>query len=259
MHLTNALSFELDHCDEPIVYERMVERLADISLELAQAVCTKVGGPTPQKSGRANHGGKSKGLSQFDFSPEAQGIPPTIASRNIAFLVGEGFNFLEYEGVKGALNAAGANVFTIGPKRQPVASAGGKSVAPDHHFEGMRSTLFDAVYIPGGSHVSSLLKQGRVIHWVRESFGHCKAIGATGEGVALVKAAAEVEGVQFSATSDVVDSYGVVTAGSVGEQAGSSPLDLVGGASFVESFARAISKHRCWERELDGLTEMVAY
>jgi catalase len=26
-HLENALAFELDHCDEPIVYERIVDRL----------------------------------------------------------------------------------------------------------------------------------------------------------------------------------------------------------------------------------------
>lgn len=259
MHIINALSFELDHCDEPVVYERMVKRLADISLDLARAVCTKVGGPQPEDEGRVNHGNKAKGLSQFDFTPEAMGMSPTIASRNIAFLIGDGFNLGEYEAVKAALNAAGANCFTIGPKRQPVKSSGGKSVSPDHHFEGMRSTLFDAVYVPGGEHVATLLKQGRVLHWVRESFGHNKAIGATGEGVQLVKAATEVEGMQFSASADVVDCYGVVTASSVGEQPGSSPLDIASGASFVATFARGISKHRCWQRELDGLTEMVAY
>ena len=35
MHLTFALGFELDHCDDPIVYNRMTERLCDIDLELA--------------------------------------------------------------------------------------------------------------------------------------------------------------------------------------------------------------------------------
>jgi catalase len=43
-HIIAALGFELDHCDEPIVYNRMVERLCDISLELAQSVAEKVGG-----------------------------------------------------------------------------------------------------------------------------------------------------------------------------------------------------------------------
>ena len=91
-------------------------------------------------------------------------------------IIGDGFNFAEYEAVKGALSAAGAFPFTIGPKRQPVKSSTGQRVAPDHHFEGMRSTMFDSLYIPGGNHVEMLKTQGRVIHWIREAFGHCKAM-----------------------------------------------------------------------------------
>lgn len=83
-HIVAALGFELDHCGDPIVYERMVTRLTDISLELAQAVAEKAGAPTPTKTGRPNHGKKAKGLSQLDFTPEALGLPATIASRQIA-------------------------------------------------------------------------------------------------------------------------------------------------------------------------------
>ena len=45
MHLISALAFELDHCDEPVVDNRMTERLCDIDLELAQAVAEKAGAP----------------------------------------------------------------------------------------------------------------------------------------------------------------------------------------------------------------------
>ena len=45
MHLTSALGFELDHCDDPIVYNRIVERLCDIDIELAQTVAEKAGAP----------------------------------------------------------------------------------------------------------------------------------------------------------------------------------------------------------------------
>jgi catalase len=260
-HIIAALGFELDHCDDPIVYERMVERLCDIDIELAKAVAEKAGAPTPTKQGRPNHGKKAKGLSQADFTPEAQGLKPTIASRMVAIIIGEGFNFAEYEAVKGALSAAGAFVFTIGPKRQPVKSSSGQSVAPDHHFEGMRSTMFDTLYIPGGSHVESLVKQGRVVHWVREAFGHCKAIGATGEGVKLVQTACGVEGMTFSSSGEVEDCYGVITAAGVGKPSGvKEALNMVKGAkSFVDAYAWNISQHRNFQRELDGLTSMVAY
>jgi len=82
----------------------------------------------------------------------------------IAIIIGEGFNFTEYEAVKDALSPAGAFVFTIEPKRQPIKSSTDQGVSPDHHFEGMRSTTLDSFYIPGGSHVSPLTKHGRVIH-----------------------------------------------------------------------------------------------
>jgi catalase len=262
-HLTNALGFELDHCDDPRVYSRMIERLCDISLDLAQAVAEKAGAPTPTEAGRANHGKTAKGLSQFDFTPEAQGLAPTIATRMVAIIIADGFNLAEYEGVKGALSAAGAFCFTIGPKRQPVIPAsGGKGVAPDHHFEGMRSTMFDSIYIPGGEHISTLLKQGRVIHWVREAFGHCKAIGATGEAVKLVQYACGIDGMVFSSNADVVDSYGVVTAGGLGESPGSikEGLKMLKGAkNFLDAYAWNISQHRNFKRELDGLTSMVAF
>jgi len=264
-HIIAALGFELDHCDEPIVYNRMITRLCDISLDLAKSVAEKAGAPTPTQAGRPNHGKTAKGLSLFDFTPEALGLSPTIASRGVALIIADGFNLSEYETVKGALSAAGAFCFTIGPKRQPVIpSSGGKGVAPDHHFEGMRSTMFDSLYIPGGSHVSALIKQGRVIHWVREAFGHCKAIGATGEGVKLVQAACGIEGMVFSAEKggDVVDCYGVVTAGGVADGAGSlkEGLKMLKGAkNFLDAYAFNISQHRNFKRELDGLTSMVAY
>jgi len=264
-HLTAAISFELDHCDDPVVYNNMVTRLCDIDLDLATAVAEKVGAPAPSKAGRANHGRKAKGLSQLDFTPEAQGLAPTIATRTVAIIIADGFNRTEYETVKAALTAAGASPATIGPRRQLVVPAGGgKGVSPDHHFEGMRSTLFDALYIPGGEHVDKLLQQGRVIHWVREAFGHCKSIGATGEAVKLVRAACGVEGMSFCAekAGDVVDSYGVVTAAGVGKGPESlkEGLKMLKGAkNFLDAYAYSISQHRNFKREIDGLTSMVAY
>jgi len=262
-HLTKAISFEFDHCDDPVVYNRMVERLADIDLGLAQAVAEKAGASNPTKAGRPNPGLTAKGLSVMDFTPEALGLAPTIASRMVAILIADGFNYTEYEAVKAALSAAGAFCFTIGPKRQPISpSGGGKGVSPEHHFEGMRSTAFDTIYIPGGEHIATLRKQGRVIHWIREAFGHLKAIGATGEAVTLVREACNVEGMLFSSGADVVDSYGVVTAGGVGDGPSSvkEGLNMVKGAKhFVDAYAFNIAQHRNFQRELDGLADLIAY
>lgn len=274
-HIAKALSFELSHCDDPLVYERMVTRLTDIDLGLAIEVAEIVGGPIPDKQGRPNHGKTAKGLSQFDYTPEAMGYDPTIATRMVAIMIADGFNYSEYSAVKAALTAAGAFVFTIGPKRQGCKPSGGvgREVKPEHMWEGMRSTAFDCLYIPGGEHVNTIRKTGRAMHWIKESFGHCKAIGATGEAVALVREAVGVEGMVFAtgeSGADVVESYGVVTAGGVGEGVGQegegiidkakSALKMAKGAkNFIDAYAYQIAQHRCWARELDGLKDMIAY
>ncbi|KHJ34362.1 putative catalase 1 protein [Erysiphe necator] len=257
-HLIAAAGFELDHCDDPIVYENMVSRLTCIDLNLAQAVAEKVGAPTPIKATRPNHGEKSKGLSQLCFTTEAMGLPPTIASRTIAIIVGDGFSFEHYSIVKKALIEEKAFVYTIGPKRQHITALNGEKITSDHHFEAMRSTLFDSLYIPGGDHIEELIKKGRVIHWVREAFGHCKAIGATGEGIELIQKSFHLPGIELSRDADVIDFFGVVTAKYLDSSEG--PLKMIKGEkSFLNVYGYNISQHRNFERELCGLTSMIAF
>jgi len=263
LHITNALSFELDHCDDPIVYERMCQRLGEIDLGLAQQVAEMVGAPIPKETTRPNHGKKAKGLSQFDFLPEK----PTIATRRIAILLADGYDVVSYGAVRAAISAAQAIPFVIAPKRGPIYAAGedkksSKGLVPDHHLEGMRSTMFDSLYIPGGAEsVATLRKNGRALHWVREAFGHLKAIGATGEGVALVSdACGGLPSLSLSQSTDVVESYGVVTASKVQPESLKETVQIIKGAKeFLGVYFYAISLHRNFDRELDGLSAMVAY
>ena len=257
-HIIRAFSFELDHCEDPVVYERLAGRLTEVDIGLAQAVAEMVGAPTPEKATRANHGKKAKGLSQLEFMPEK----PTIATRRIAILIGPGYDSVSYNGMVAAIKAQGALPFTIGPKRQAVKSAQGDSVNPDHHFQGMRSTMFDAILVPAGSHASELAKQGLPRFWVREAFGHLKAIGAVGGGVELVKAAlSELDAPKLAGAnaSGVVEWYGVVTAGKSDESFFKEKLSMVKDAKdFMGNFCYQVSQHRNWQRELDGLADMVA-
>lgn len=260
-HMAAAFSFELDHCDDPVVYERMSQRLADIDLGLAQSVAEMVGGTIPQKAGRENHGKTSK-LSQTQFQPKT----PTIETRRVAILIADGYDPVAYSGLVGALKGAKAVPYTIAPRRSAIFAAGedkrsDKGVKPDHHLEGMRSTMFDSVFIPGGAEsVATLQKMGRAVHWVREAFAHLKAIGATGEGVDLVRGACELPGVKFSNSADVVDSYGVVTASKIKPESFKETLKMMkGAAEFVDAYTYSISQHKHFDREMDGLSVSVAY
>ena len=180
-HLISAFSFELSHCDDPLVYKNAIPQVNEVDHELAKIIASNVGGDAPPKPKRKSHGKKGVRLSQTDFMPEK----PLIKSRRIAILVADGFEVNTVEGLRAVMKLGSASTFVIGPRRGKIIDATGTvSVLADHHFEGQRSTLFDALFVaPGAESAEVLKKDGRVIHWVREAFGHCKTIGAVGEGL----------------------------------------------------------------------------
>ncbi|KAF8151578.1 hypothetical protein B0H34DRAFT_134038 [Crassisporium funariophilum] len=115
--------------------------------------------------------------------------------------------------------------------------------------------MFDAICIPSGAkHAEALMSNGRAIHWIREAFGHCKAIGAIGPGVAVVLHALGLPEVQVTSaldSDDIVSSYGVVTTGKYdATSAITDALEIAPGKKgFASNFAYEISKHRCYDRE----------
>ncbi|KAK0386017.1 hypothetical protein NLU13_5854 [Sarocladium strictum] len=261
-HVLAAFGFELDHCDEEIVYDRMTKRLADIDLSLAQSVADMVGGTKPDKAGRPNHGNKSKGLSQMDYLPSK----PIITSRRIAIIIADGYDRVAYDAMYATIKANQALPFIIAPRRSAIYAEGedsstSKGVVPDHNLEGQRSTMFDAVFVPGGAKsTETLMKNGRAVHYVREAFGHLKTVAATGESVKLLETAFQLPGVQLSSDSEAVESYGVVTLRHPKPEALKEVVEVAKGAKgFLEKFVVNVSNHRCWKRELDGLSTMVAY
>jgi catalase len=261
-HVMNAFGFELDHCDDPIVYESLATRLADIDIDLAKDVAELVGAKVPDQKNNPNHGKKAKGLSQFDFPP----AKTTIVSRRVAIIVADGYDSTAFNAVKTAVASSMGIPIIIGTKRSEVFAAGqkreqGKGVRPDHHLEGYRSTMVDAVFVPGGREsIDTLKKNGRAIHWVREAFGHLKTVGGTGEAVELLQAAFQLPGVQLASGAETVESYGVVTLGKVEPDGFGESLTIAKeGAGFVGKFLYSISQHRNWDRELDGLNTQVAY
>lgn len=260
-HIKAAFAFELDHCEDPMVYKRMCQRIAEINFELAQEVAEMVGGEKPTQQGRAKHGRKTRGLSQIEYMPTT----PTIATRMVAILIADGYDKVAYNGVKMALTAAGALPFTISPRRNKIFAAGEEGsengITADHHLEGQRSTMYDSIFVPGGAKsIQTLSKNGRAIHWVREAFGHLKAIGATGEAVSFLKMAVDLPGMQFSTTANVMESYGVVTVSEVKPQSFQEAIKMVkGAADFLGAYQFAISQHKNFDREMDGLSAMIAY
>lgn len=264
-HLQAALAFELDHCEDPVVYTRLTKRLVEIDADLGTTVAEMVGGeaPPPASETSKNHGQKAAGLSQLEYVPSQI----TIASRKVAILIADGYDPVAFRAMVSALKLAQAIPVVLAPRRSAIFAAGedrtssGAGTVPDHHFEGQRSTLFDAVFVPGGEEsVKTLLKMGRAVHYIREAFGHLKTVAATGEGVQLLDKALQLAQVQLSTGADSVCSYGVVSLKQPDAESLSGVVKAVKNAKqFLDQFVYTLAQHRCWERELDGLSERIAY
>ena len=255
-HLVEAIHFELGKVKHMHIRERMVRLFANVDTELAERAARGIGvteitdnlgylaessAPKPNERRGAARPGVSAALSM-----ENPDNPRSAKTRKVAILVAEGFDHGAVTQMKSALKEAGATAKIVAKSGGMVTGADGQALEVDELFVTTASVVFDAVFVPGGSRsVEALKAQGHAVHWINETFKHCKPIAALDEGIALLLAS-DIAGVQLAgedAREQVVSDQGVVTAfGSSGD--GSRDLDPVAG-QFIE----AIAQHRHWSRD----------
>lgn len=254
--LVETASFELGKCDDESVPAAQLKILVQIDADLAKKVAEKLGVAAPAPPpGWKNHGKTAKGLSMEDY-PKGD-----ISTRKIAVLVADGFDGEQFAAISAALKAKGAIPLLVAP-RGYVKNAAGVSVKADFTILTCKSTLFDAVFIPGGHSASSFLPtQGNYIGFVNEAYRHFKAIGAVAEGVAFLKACT-LPGIKLTNGTEVVDDQGVVTSGAVfegyaktaegivGSTITGAVTGAVGSAGVIASFINAVGQHRFWARDV---------
>jgi catalase len=244
-HIAQAFQFELGKVETMHIRERMVQLIYHIDEELARRVAEEVGvktvngdisylseSPAPPPSDRrgAAEPGYSAALSMVNTVQSAK-------SRRVAILLAEGFNHAEVAHIQKALKDEGAMAELVSKKLGMVASADGEEVEVKKNFRTTSSIMYDALYIPGGTaSVDALAQEGAALHFVNETYKHCKTIGATGEGVRLLEAAA-LPDVTLS-DGGIADSHGVITLRD------DASLD-----GFTAPFIAALAAHRHWNRE----------
>ena len=158
----------------------------------------------------------------------------------MAILAAPGCNGDELMAVKNALTEAGATGEVVSKKGGKVRAAGGQIIAVDKTFLTAASVMYDAVYVPGGrASIDTLRAQGDAIHFINEAFRHCKPLGATSEGIELIKQSdlgkLVLAGGGDPSVNNLVNDRGVVTAGTA------SP-------GFIKQLTDAIAQHRHWQR-----------
>jgi len=253
-HIVQALRFELGKVDALAIRVRMLGLLAQVDTTLAGRVADGLGLPVPKKlDGPFNLSVPADGnVKQFQPKPvsRAVGTSPalsmantvknTIRTRKIAILAASGVDGGALSGIQKALKAAGAQSKIVAPRLGTLRTAQGHKVTINWSFLTAGSVLFDAVFVPGGDKsVHTLSTEPRAVEFVAEAYKHCKAIGATGEGMALLEAAG------ISANDREPPRKGRKPSGPPGIAIGKDASMNGVAREFIE----AVAQHRHWGRE----------
>ena len=116
--------------------------------------------------------------------------PLPIQGRAIGILVSDGSDGAAIKKIKNAANDAGATVKIVAPKVGGTKLADGSILTADGQLAGTPSVLFDAVaVILSDEGTKALSLESAAIDFVRDAFGHLKAIAVDKGGQALLKIA----------------------------------------------------------------------
>ncbi|MEJ2788640.1 MULTISPECIES: catalase [unclassified Pseudoxanthomonas] len=187
-HMAAALVFELSKVETPHVREAIVGHLRHVDAGLAKRVADGLGldalPPAPATT-----------VSPQDMppSPALQIIgkmKPTLQGRCVGILIDEGSDAAAIAALRKAAEADGAQVKIVAPKIGGAKLGNGKRQPADGQLAGTPSMVFDAVaLVLSETAGKALAAEAAAVDWVRDAFGHLKAIAHDEGAAAVIKAA----------------------------------------------------------------------
>jgi catalase len=229
-HLVDAAHFELSKVETMEVRERMVNEFFNhIDHDLAVRIAEGIGVAAPPKVDTP----KVK-VRAPEVGVEHQKVR-SARTKKVAVLAADGVDSAALMQVKNALAEQGVTVEIISKRMGTLKGSTGEDVKVDKNYVIAASVMYDAVLVAGGADgAAALKKHGDAIHWINETYKHCKTVGAIGEGVEVLQEA-RLEGLKLAHGDDVTIDRGVVTARSAD--------------GFARQFVDALAEYRHWERQ----------
>jgi catalase len=187
-HIASALVFELSKVEHPHIREAMVGHLRHIDEDLANRVATGLAFDKIPDAPEI-----AAPVLEMKPSPALQIIgkmKDTLMGRVIGILIANGSDGAVIEKIKKAATNEGATVKIVAPKVGSAKLANGLLLAVDGQLAGTPSVLFDAVaIILSAEGAKALSMESAAIDFVRDAYGHLKAIAFDKGGQALIKIA----------------------------------------------------------------------
>jgi catalase len=216
-HIASALVFELSKVTLAHVRLRILANLLNVDEALAGRVAYGLAMDLPPPAKAAVEPTKMRASPALRLIKK---YPPTLKGRAVAILVTDGADGALVKSVRSAVESAGATIKIVAPRIGGVVLKDGTKLKADGQLAGTPSVLFDAVVLAvSDAGCAHLLNEAAAVDFVRDAFGHLKAIGFS------------------TAAQPLLDKAGVAP------DAGVIPL-AKGAADFIE-----VAAVRQWQRE----------
>jgi catalase len=174
-HIASALVFELSKVETPHVREAVVGHLRHVDADLARRVARGLSldalPPAPPAAVKPQDRPPSPPLQIIGK------MKATLAGRQVGILVDDGSDAAAVKALRKAAEEAGASVKIVAPKVGGAKLSDGRKQGADGQLAGTPSIVFDAVAVvlsPAAG--KALAKEAAAVDWVRDAFGHLKAI-----------------------------------------------------------------------------------
>jgi catalase len=212
-HIVEAYSFELSKVYELAIRERQLAVLANVDADLCAQVAERIGLPAP-KGSPAKEVTESRALSQV------LSAPGPIAGRKVGILADAGSDVAGINKLMKAMEKRDVTVFVIAPIGGEL-GRGRTKLTVERTGLTARSIEFDAVLVADGTSAESDLKRTLLL---QEAYHHCKALGAWGDGGAILEDA----GIPLEGPGILVEE---------------KPAK-----AFIDLLVNELGLHRAWER-----------
>ncbi|KRE92468.1 catalase [Frateuria sp. Soil773] len=174
-HIASALVFELSKVEALHVREAVVGHLRHIDADLAKRVADGLAldalPPAPPAAVKPQDRPPSPALQIIGK------MKATLEGRQVGILVDHGSDAATVKALRKAAEDAGAGVRIVAPKVGGAKLSDGRKLAADGQLAGTPSIVFDAVAVVlSAAAGKALAKEAAAVDWVRDAFGHLKAI-----------------------------------------------------------------------------------
>ncbi|MDB6079525.1 MAG: Catalase [Akkermansiaceae bacterium] len=206
-HIASALAFELAHVEIKPIRQKMLGHLQNIDQALHDTVAAALG-----MEGQATPIEPAVTPRKLEASPTLSLVgknPNTLKGRKVGIFIADGFNAVLLATLKTAITKEKARFALIAPKIGGATGNDGVLVEADHALSGGPSCFFDAVAVLTSAESCELLvTEAAAVNWLRDAFGHLKAIAFDASALPLLEAAS-VE--QDAAVLQIGDKKSVAT------------------------------------------------